>query len=684
MRRVTIVVLAVLIGIATWAVECPPGQVPVTFRYIPLPGEEVTSVSLRGTFNDWGEWPMEKQPDGSWAITVCLAPGVYEYKYFIDGQWPKDMSTARGGGPVDFDADGYVDDGFGGKNAIRKVGSSISGEWDFKMRLVPDPLVDHNTLKLTCTFAGYDLTGFAKFGWDAVFEEVGFELAGLPLGMVELKSGMYFDPAAPAYKHTFAEGKVNLMGVELTGKLEHWADPYLPDDRCPVPVTFRYVPAPGETVTSVNVAGDFDGWNPSDPETEMRYDPATGEWSVTIYLTPGPIRYKYVINGSWPGSMRDDHPVTGGPIDPDLPTGGDAYLYYVDDGFGGLNATRVIRANCPRADTVPVTFRYIPAPGETVTSVNVAGDFDGWNPSDAETAMTYDPATGEWSVTIYLTPGPHQYKYVINGSWPGNMATDHPVSGGPVDPDADGYAYGSNAVRLVGDLMPSYMRYTMTAEWGNFEGTLRFEDCCCGIVFKDLTLKASDLSLCCGLTYDAEFYFTKYGFRHVKFTADSLFELCCGIGVGLDVVFGVDYKRVTPKFSWGGITGCVDVYGDAQFGGNILSGFEVYGFKLRCELAKCNWIEILTAFDVAKIEEIFQADIFFDNEFQYIKFGTCGPACCGGNWDLTLTAFFGGGGLFDITRIWLDINVPLTDAISIVANISPTLGELYFGWTWKF
>lgn len=46
---------------------CPPGKVPVTFTYNPQ-GENVTSVSLRGTFNDWGEWPMKKE-EGVWTFT---------------------------------------------------------------------------------------------------------------------------------------------------------------------------------------------------------------------------------------------------------------------------------------------------------------------------------------------------------------------------------------------------------------------------------------------------------------------------------------------------------------------------------------------------------------------------------------------------------------------------------------
>jgi len=72
-----------------------------TFIYVPLEDEQATSISLRGSFNSWGEWPMEEQPDGTWSITVDLEPGEYQYKFYINGKWPQDMSTARDGGPVD-------------------------------------------------------------------------------------------------------------------------------------------------------------------------------------------------------------------------------------------------------------------------------------------------------------------------------------------------------------------------------------------------------------------------------------------------------------------------------------------------------------------------------------------------------------------------------------------------------
>jgi len=106
-----------------------------TFTYVPLEDEEVASVSLRGSFNSWGEWPMEEQPNGIWSITVDLEPGEYQYKFYINGKWPQDMSTARDGGPIDPNAVGYINDGFGGQNAICRIKEEVIGE----MNLIHNP-----------------------------------------------------------------------------------------------------------------------------------------------------------------------------------------------------------------------------------------------------------------------------------------------------------------------------------------------------------------------------------------------------------------------------------------------------------------------------------------------------------------------------------------------------------------
>jgi len=103
----------------------------VMFTFDPPEDMEVQSVSLRGGFNGWGETPMERGDDGTWSATVDLAPGEHQYKFFINGDWPQDMSTWLEGGPVDAQADEYTDDGHGGLNAVRIVGTGRPVEEDF-------------------------------------------------------------------------------------------------------------------------------------------------------------------------------------------------------------------------------------------------------------------------------------------------------------------------------------------------------------------------------------------------------------------------------------------------------------------------------------------------------------------------------------------------------------------------
>jgi|Deesub1362A_J573_1020465.scaffolds.fasta_scaffold06139_4 hypothetical protein len=210
------------------------------------------------------------------------------------------------------------------------------------------------------------------------------------------------------------------------------------------------------------------------------------------------------------------------------------------------------------------------------------------------------------------------------------------------------------------------MLYTLEAAVDPVSLRVRFSDCCDGIEFYDFLLELEDISLCCGIAYDFDLYFTKAGFEYVLISIDPLFELCCGISVGVTVKFEVDSKTVSPSFSWGGIEGCVTVWGDLQKkeGEVGIEGWELYGYKIYCELAECYDLEIVTAFNVDAVEAII-GNVFEDDEFEYIKFGACGPACCGGTWELDATIFFGGGTLFDITRFVVDASVPIMDALTV-------------------
>ncbi len=47
------------------------------------------SVFLVGTFNAWNPsaCPMKRSADGLWRVSLKLTPGIYEYKFLVDGEW---------------------------------------------------------------------------------------------------------------------------------------------------------------------------------------------------------------------------------------------------------------------------------------------------------------------------------------------------------------------------------------------------------------------------------------------------------------------------------------------------------------------------------------------------------------------------------------------------------------------
>lgn len=78
------------------------GKVLFTYR-----APEARSVSLRGSFNAWGETPMFRGENGVWYVLLDLPPGRHQYKYYVDGVWTEDPNALD-----------TTDDGYGGKNAV--------------------------------------------------------------------------------------------------------------------------------------------------------------------------------------------------------------------------------------------------------------------------------------------------------------------------------------------------------------------------------------------------------------------------------------------------------------------------------------------------------------------------------------------------------------------------------------
>jgi 1,4-alpha-glucan branching enzyme len=64
----------------------------ITFK---LEAVEAQQATLVGDFNSWDEKKhvMKKDKKGRWTKIVTLAPGRYEYKFLVDGQWHNDPSN---------------------------------------------------------------------------------------------------------------------------------------------------------------------------------------------------------------------------------------------------------------------------------------------------------------------------------------------------------------------------------------------------------------------------------------------------------------------------------------------------------------------------------------------------------------------------------------------------------------
>ena len=59
---------------------------------------EAHQVSLAGDFNGWktDSTRLMKTNNGEWTTSLSLKPGVYDYRFFVDGEWRDDpRSTQR-------------------------------------------------------------------------------------------------------------------------------------------------------------------------------------------------------------------------------------------------------------------------------------------------------------------------------------------------------------------------------------------------------------------------------------------------------------------------------------------------------------------------------------------------------------------------------------------------------------
>jgi 1,4-alpha-glucan branching enzyme len=81
----------------------------VTFACV---APEARAVSLAGNFTNWDQAPvrLKKSKEGLWQATLSLAPGSYQYRLLVDGQWQDDPQCSV-----------RVPNPFGTENCVRTV-----------------------------------------------------------------------------------------------------------------------------------------------------------------------------------------------------------------------------------------------------------------------------------------------------------------------------------------------------------------------------------------------------------------------------------------------------------------------------------------------------------------------------------------------------------------------------------
>ena len=82
---------------STSASESSSKQSSATKVTFVLMAPDAKRVCLTGEFNEWSPeaTPMKKQEGGRWETTVVLAPGRYQYKFLVDGEWIHDPNAGE-------------------------------------------------------------------------------------------------------------------------------------------------------------------------------------------------------------------------------------------------------------------------------------------------------------------------------------------------------------------------------------------------------------------------------------------------------------------------------------------------------------------------------------------------------------------------------------------------------------
>ena len=314
-------------------------------RFI-LPGfERAKRAFLSGSFNDWSTLKgLMKKTDGGWILDLKLEPGVYEYKYIVDGRWMTDPNNLQhvndGAGNVNsvyfkynytFKLSGHtsaqrvmVAGDFNDWDANELVMQKVGNAWERKIYLgdgkhayrfmvdgvwitdQANPIKEKNAEKEKADKFAY-LNSIIYLG-----EHVTFKLAGYGSARSVVLSGDFgdFDERELALEKkgsnwvlplTLTAGNYNYCFLVDGLRIADPANPHYTiknGDRwsfLAVKPNYTFKLKGHQDAKKVTLCGVFNNWDPNG-YTMTRHD---GEWMISLHLKKGKYLYKFRVDGEW-------------------------------------------------------------------------------------------------------------------------------------------------------------------------------------------------------------------------------------------------------------------------------------------------------------------------------------------------------------------------------------------------
>ncbi|RLE29997.1 hypothetical protein DRJ54_03620 [Candidatus Acetothermia bacterium] len=408
----------------------------------------------------------------------------------------------------------------------------VSGSWETTLKILPTTEIYYSELTLSFGVAGWELESESKL-YSSGLKYQNFYLDGY-LGDWDVWGKIYFHAQDVRYQKAWLDFERPLGDGTLTLSVNHWAseDDYFSSDED------RFGPWPCRAAISWDQAWRYFG------ETISVEGPVEGYY-YSGYLKlnigrdyPDPDRFEIYIPSSY---VDDFEAVFGDNFWEDWAATGQVIC--VTDTIEGQRWTY----GGPRNEGYSIARVYLTDPDDlslgecqgTPPPLDCPGEVIRWfeaHQHDGETLWIQGPVASITGPDTYWGY-PNTYRVRIGGGSSADnrlevIMTSHPgwsTEGTYFDEVVCVYGkitmHGDIAVIEPPDLIEAregpcctalpgtFMAYRVEYTWDPFTITLDFGDCCTGIGFRRLEVSASGLSLCCGLSYDAELVFSKpHGF----------------------------------------------------------------------------------------------------------------------------------------------------------------------------